>query len=194
MINRVANAGFMKYFIILAANFLLVRSYVNINSHRGTSLQRFMSEKPPVVSSTVKRQFNFKELIEKCSETAVYTTAVRAAAQYLHSSESLTQSGVNSVIKIYGLAAMVDDAVEALSIAESKGVTLNVRHYNAVINVCRKHKRYDDALLVYERLLASSAPTSSAALSYSPSLSSSESKKQLTKHLSLSPDIATTSR
>jgi pentatricopeptide repeat protein len=118
---------------------------------------RLYLEKSVVVVSSEKRQFDFKQLIEKCSENAVYTTAVRAAAQYLHSSETLTQSGVNSVIKIYGLAAMVDDAVEALSIAESKGVSLNVRHYNAVINVCRKHKRYDDALAVYERLLGASS-------------------------------------
>ena len=111
--------------------------------------------------TTDKMQYDFKELIEKCSENCVYTPAVRAAAQYLHSSDSLTQSGVTSVIKIYGLAAMVDDAVEALNIAESKGVCLNVRHYNAVINVCRKHKRYDDAVLVYERLLTAASSTSS---------------------------------
>ena len=68
---------------------------------------RLYLEKTVVVVSSEKRQFDFKQLIEKCSENAVYTTAVRAAAQYLHSSETLTQSGVNSVIKIYGLAAMV---------------------------------------------------------------------------------------
>ena len=144
-----------------------------------------MSEKQPVTGNIVKMQFNFKELIDKCSESSVYTSAVRAAAEYLHSSESLTQSGVNSVIKIYGLAAMVDDAVEALSIAESKGVTLNVRHYNAVINVCRKHKRYDDALLVYDRLLAAS---SSSSTTFPSKL------KKVNKKVSLAPDIATISR
>lgn len=60
------------------------------------------------------------------------------------------------MIKIYGLAAMVDDALGALSVAESKGVNLNVRHFNAVINVCRKHKRYEDAVIVYETLLKAS--------------------------------------
>jgi pentatricopeptide repeat protein len=64
--------------------------------------------------------------------------------------------GITSVIKIYGLAAMVDDALGALSVAESKGVNLNVRHFNAVINVCRKHKRYEDAVMVYELLLKAS--------------------------------------
>lgn len=137
---------------------------------------RLYLEKTVVVVSSEKRQFDFKQLIEKCSENAVYTTAVRAAAQYLHSSETLTQSGVNSVIKIYGLAAMVDDAVEALSIAESKGVSLNVRHYNAVINVCRKHKRYDDALAVYERLLgASSMKPNSKGLLICPDIASRSS-------------------
>jgi pentatricopeptide repeat protein len=121
-----------------------------------------MSGKTPTVATGERRQFNFKELIEKCSENNVYTTAVRAAAQYLHSSETLTQAGVNSVIKIYGLAAMVEDAVEALKIAESKGVLLNVRHYNAVINVCRKHKYYDEAVAVYERLLSMSSNSSNS--------------------------------
>jgi pentatricopeptide repeat protein len=51
---------------------------------------------------------------------------------------------------------MVDDALGALSVAESKGVNLNVRHFNAVINVCRKHKRYEDAVIVYESLLKAS--------------------------------------
>ena len=177
--------GFVKCVIILTAKLLLVSSYISINSQKSFSIQRFMSEKQPVTGNIVKMQFNFKELIDKCSESSVYTSAVRAAAEYLHSSESLTQSGVNSVIKIYGLAAMVDDAVEALSIAESKGVTLNVRHYNAVINVCRKHKRYDDALLVYERLLAAS---SSSSTTFPSKL------KKVNKKVSLAPDIATISR
>lgn len=154
MVSKDASISSIKYLVLYLMQLVLVQGYVS--TFRQVARPLFMSDKTPTVVSGERRQFNFKELIEKCSENNVYTTAVRAAAQYLHSSETLTQAGVNSVIKIYGLAAMVHDAVEALKIAESKGVLLNVRHYNAVINVCRKHKYYDDAVAVYERLLDAS--------------------------------------
>jgi pentatricopeptide repeat protein len=130
---------------------LITQSYL-LPCYR-TSRMRLMSEKAPGAIVNERKQFDFKELIERCSQNAVYTPAVKAAAEYLRSSETLSQSGVNSVIKIYGLAAMVDDAIDALSYAESRGIILNVRHYNAVISVCGKHKRYDDAVVVYERFL-----------------------------------------
>ena len=155
MVSKDATVGNVKYLVLCLMQLVLVRGYVATFRHVARPL--LMSGKTPAVATGDRRQFNFKELIEKCSENNVYTNAVRAAAQYLHSSETLTQAGVNSVIKIYGLAAMVEDAVEALKIAESKGVLLNVRHYNAVINVCRKHKYYDEAVAVYERLLSLSS-------------------------------------
>ena len=204
MTSNIHNMCLLKSIVVLTVCILCANGYVTLNQRSAVSMRRFLAEKIPVVTTPAKQQFNFKELIEKCSENSVYTTAVRAAAQYLHSSETLTQSGVNSVIKIYGLAAMVDDAIETLKIAEEKGVSLNVRHYNAVINVCRKHKRYEDAIIVYERLLSSSPSTSSSPSSSSSTTSSSSSSSSSTptrvnkytnsKSLNLIPDIASRSR
>ena len=150
MAMKVANFRLLKCTIYMMQ---LLLSQCYLLSCRPVSRMRLMSEKSPGVIVNERKQFDFKELIERCSLNAVYTPAVKAAAEYLRSSETLSQSGVNSVIKIYGLAAMVDDAIDALSYAESRGIVLNVRHYNAVISVCGKHKRYDDAVIVYERFL-----------------------------------------
>ena len=48
---------------------------------------------------------------------------------------------------------MVDDAIGVLAIPFHKRVNVNVRHYNAVIGVCRKHKRYSEAVETYEELM-----------------------------------------
>ena len=117
-------------------------------------------------------QIDFNQIIEACKKTGVYTPAVRAAAGYMMG-DFISAPGLTGVIKIYGLAGLIDDAIGALKKAKQKGLVLNIRHYNAVLTVCRKHKRYAEASELYETLVNSLA-----------SLSNRE-------RASLTPDLAT---
>ena len=118
-----------------------------LRSITGTS-----SEKEAQNLNGRRNSYNFNDLINQGSKTGVYTAAVRAATLYLHDSKNkLTPSGLTSVIKIYGLSGNVDDAIDALSVAKNRHLDVNIKHINAVINVCKKHKRYDDALKIFEK-------------------------------------------
>ena len=99
-------------------------------------------------------QIDFNQIIDACKKTGVYTPAVRAAAGYM-TSDFITAPGLTGVIKIYGLAGLIDDAIDSLKKAKQKGLMLNIRHYNAVLTVCRKHKRYEEASELYESLVNS---------------------------------------
>ena len=95
---------------------------------------------------------NFKSLIEACKKTNVYTPAVTAAIQWLNDEPHLSPTGLTSVIQIFGLASLVDDAIGALDIAKKRGVRLNAYHYNACMNACKIHKRYKEALMLFARM------------------------------------------
>ena len=117
-------------------------------------------------------QIDFNQIIDACKKTGVYTPAVRAAAGYMMGG-FISAPGLTSVIKIYGLAGLIDDAIGALNKAKQKGLVLNIRHYNAVLTVCRKHKRYAEASELYETLISSLATLSNR------------------ERASLTPDLAT---
>jgi len=38
-------------------------------------------------------------------------------------------------------------------VAESRGLSLNSVHYNACISACKKHKRYDESLKLFDRMV-----------------------------------------
>ena len=99
-----------------------------------------------------KTRMNFRSLIEACKKTNVYAPAVTAAMQWLNNEPRLSPTGLTSVIQIFGLASLVDDAIAAMDIAKSKGVRLNAYHYNACMNACKIHKRYDEALKLFSRM------------------------------------------
>ena len=100
-----------------------------------------------------KTRVNFKNLIETCRRTGVYTPAVTAAYKWLNSDkERLTPTGLTSIIQIFGLAGLIDDAMDSLDIAKSRGLRLNSVHFNVCINACKVHKRYDDALKTFARM------------------------------------------
>ena len=101
---------------------------------------------------TARTRVNFKSLIEICKKTNVYTPAVTAAVQWLNNEPRLSATGLTSVIQIFGLASLIDDAIDALDIAKSKGLRLNAYHYNACMNACKIHKRYDEALELFARM------------------------------------------
>jgi pentatricopeptide repeat protein len=113
----------------------------------------YRRQRTPHVSrcSIFVQRSNFNLLIERCKQTGIYTPAVEAAMAWLNE-DSLTSSGLTSVIQIFGLASMVDDAVTSLEKARQKGLTLNHYHYNACINACKSHKRYDLAMQTFSKM------------------------------------------
>ena len=62
---------------------------------------------------SMKTRMNFKSLIEACKKTNVYTPAVTAAIEWLNNEPRLSPTGLTSVIQIFGLASLVDDAINA---------------------------------------------------------------------------------
>lgn len=102
-------------------------------------------------SSIYVQRSNFNSLIERCKQTGIYTPAVKAAISWLNE-DNLTSSGLTSVIQIFGLASMVDDAVSSLEKATQKGLKLNHYHFNACINACKNHKRYDLAMQIFDKM------------------------------------------
>jgi pentatricopeptide repeat protein len=79
----------------------------------------------------------------------VFTPAVRIAYNWIQSGEK-TAGALTSVIQIFGYAGLVDDIIAVMQNAKYWGKILNVYHFNAGINACKKHKRYDEALLLHE--------------------------------------------
>lgn len=95
---------------------------------------------------------DFARLAEVSRATGSYNDAVVAAKQYLASSISPNSRAVTACIKLYGAAALVDDAVEVLTIAKGKGVEINGFHYNACLQVCSKHRRHELALRLFDEM------------------------------------------
>jgi len=119
------------------------------------SSKRFKStviSKFSINSDKFEMTVDLNRLLEICKETTVCGPAVLQANKWLHNSDSLTSRGVTSVIQIFGYAGLIDDAISALEIAERRGIKLNTYHYNACINICKNHKRYDYALDLYSTM------------------------------------------
>eukprot|EP01041_Mallomonas_annulata_P011400 gene11400-23853_t len=97
--------------------------------------------------------YDFNKMITECSKTSIYTPAVMAAEQYLQSGVLLNSRSLTSVIKIFGLSNMVNDALRALRLAKERGLKLTSFNYNACINAFRKQNRYDEAISLYNEML-----------------------------------------
>jgi pentatricopeptide repeat protein len=140
--------------VILFSKAFFIDSHITLHNRFSAlrSITGTSSEKGAENLNRRRNSHNFNDLINQGSKTGVYTAAVRAATLYLHDSNNkLTPSGLTSVIKIYGLSGNVDDAIDALSVAKNRHLNVNIKHINAVINVCKKHKRYEDALKIFEK-------------------------------------------
>ena len=95
---------------------------------------------------------DFAKLIARCEETSVYNEAIEAVNTYLQSGTPLTSRTITACIKIFGMAALVDNAIEVLEIARSRNISLNTVNYNALIFQCSRHRRYAEALDAYQSL------------------------------------------
>ena len=107
-------------------------------------------EEYALAAKETKKQYDFEEIIAEASKTKIYTHAVHIASEYINKSPELSATAVTSVIKIFGLAGLVDDAVGVLRIAKGRGLNLNVHHINAAMNVCKRHKRYDATVQLFD--------------------------------------------
>lgn len=105
-------------------------------------------------ADSIQRQYNFHAIIKDAADTKVYTPAVHEAYSYL-SEAKLSESGITSVIRIFGLAGLVDDAVKALWTAKERGIILNNVHINAAMTVCNRHKRYSSTVNLFQKIYPS---------------------------------------
>ena len=132
----------VKLLIFLQLLFLLSNSYL---------VHQRIGRRGGYLEAKLVQRSDFNALIEKCRKTGVYTPAVEAASAWLQG-DKLTSSGLTAVIQIFGLASMVEDAIGVLDHAKSKGIELNHYHFNACINACKSHKRYELGMKVFERM------------------------------------------
>lgn len=146
MLHRLLLALVSASLIDLALSFARARAL-----HKSATLVTAASSTSSLPSLTTPAP-DFGRLEEICRTTGSYNDAVIAVKQYLSSSPSLNSRALTACIKIYGLAALVDDAVEALAVAKEKGVEVNVFHYNACLRVCANHQRYELAMILMDQM------------------------------------------
>lgn len=100
--------------------------------------------------------FDFKSLIAEASRTQVIAPAVSAATDYMMQTDKpLSVGAVTSVIRIYGMAGLVENAINVLWLANKKKVPVNVAHVNAALQVCKTHKRYPLAIKLFDETMES---------------------------------------
>ena len=132
-----------SFFILFSGTPFFANSFVTFKSYEKLGAK---------LRNSAIDTFNFREIIDECSKTSIYTPAVIAAEKWLSSGKPLSSGGITQVIKIFGLANLVEDAKRVLRIARDRGFLLNVYHYNTCINACSKHKYFEDAIKLYEEM------------------------------------------
>lgn len=101
---------------------------------------------------------DFEKLISTLERTNIASEAVQVVKDFINSGDSISSKSLTSCMKIYGLAALVDDAMELLHTAKERGLLVNSFHYNTLLQICSKHKRLDNALELFEEMKASEIP------------------------------------
>ena len=165
---------------------LLLTAGLSLATAFSRALPRSATSSPTSPPSLAVPAPDFGRLEEICRSTGSTSDAVVAVKRYLSCSPSLNSRALTSCIKIYGMAALVDDSVEALAIAKEKGVEVNVFHYNACLRVCTNHKRYELAAVLIDQMKKGGIAPDSFTLSTMMSLYG-----ELKDHVSISNLLAT---
>ena len=117
----------------------------------GTILRRSAHLQPSIEMAFT----DFKKLLQVASSTGNFLPAVNEAQKWLDSTDFRTKKSpmeITSCIKVFDRAGLADDAARVIDVVLERGGTVNAFHYNAAITSLKHHKRYSQAVALFERM------------------------------------------
>ena len=99
---------------------------------------------------------DFRALYDMGVKTQNWGPAVTATKSWLSSHDfaapSASPAAITGAMKIFISAGLVDEALAVIDLVRKKGGTLNAMHFNVALQGARQHKRYADAVLLFDRM------------------------------------------
>ena len=127
-----------------------MRKSVKILSINSQNLQDTSSIPPVAVI--------LKKMISEAKEAGDYSKLLEYIESILNSGVTLNHHVFTSIIRAYGDAGMLGQAIAMLRVMKDFGIMPNVYHYGAIMQSCRKASQWEMALELFNRMIKSNVP------------------------------------